>query len=107
MKSKKTDNKIVIYDSGDGKPIIEVLIEGKTVWLSHAQLVELFQSSKANISEHIKHIFQEGELKQDSVVRKFRTTAADSKNYNEIVSHQNILHLSIDKIVANLEVTNE
>jgi len=45
-----------------------------------AKLVELFQSSKANISEHIKHIFEEGELERDSVVWKFRTTAKDGKN---------------------------
>ena len=47
-----------------------------------AQLVELYQSSKANISEHIKHIFEEGELEENSVVRNFRTTATDGKFYN-------------------------
>jgi hypothetical protein len=45
-------------------------------------MVELFQSSKANISEHIKHIFEEGELNEKSVVRNFRTTAADGKRYD-------------------------
>lgn len=50
--------------------------------LTQAQLVELYQSSKANISEHIKHIFEEGELEENSVVRNFRTTAADGKTYN-------------------------
>jgi hypothetical protein len=43
-------------------------------------LVELYQSSKSNVSEHIKHIFEEGELDESSVVRKFRTTASDGKN---------------------------
>jgi hypothetical protein len=45
-------------------------------------MVELFQSSKANISEHIKHIFEEGELEENAVVREFRTTAKDGKKYN-------------------------
>ena len=73
---------IIIYESDSGQPNIEVRIEGDTVWLTQTQLVELFDSSKANVSEHIKHIFDEGELQRDSVVRKFRTTAKDGKNYN-------------------------
>ena len=51
-------------------------------------MAELFQSSKSNLSEHIKHIFEEGELEEDSVVRKFRTTAADGKRY--LVTHYNL-----------------
>ena len=47
---------------------------GETVWLTQAQLCELFQKSKATISEHIKNVFEEGELEENSVVRKFRTT---------------------------------
>jgi hypothetical protein len=57
-------------------------LENETVWLSQAQLVELYQTSKSNVSEHIKNIFTEGELVKDSVVRKFRTTASDGKNYD-------------------------
>jgi hypothetical protein len=89
MKNNKTDNnQIVIYESEKGQPQIQVRIEGETVWLTQAQLVELFASSKANINEHIKHIFEEGELSRDSVVRKFRTTAKDGKNYD--VEHYNL-----------------
>ena len=77
----KSQNQIIIYKGDDGKSRVEVRFEGDTVWLTQAQLVELFQSSKANISEHIKHIFKEKELDRDSVVRKFRTTASDGKNY--------------------------
>jgi len=73
---------IIIYEGDSGQPNIEVRVEGDTVWLTQAQLVELFDSSKANVSEHIKHIFDEGELQRDSVVRNFRTTAKDGKNYN-------------------------
>lgn len=73
---------VIIYQTEDGLTHIEVKIEDETVWLTQAQLVELYQTSKSNISEHIKHIFEEGELEEDSVVRKFRTTAADGKSYN-------------------------
>ncbi len=66
----------------DGRTKIEVKLEDETVWLTQAQMIELFQSSKPNISEHIKHIFEEGELREEAVVRKFRTTAADGKKYN-------------------------
>ena len=88
MKSKLPENQIIIYEGDDGMSHIEVRFEGETVWLTRAQLVELFESSKANISEHIKHIFEENELDQDSVVRNFRTTASDRKNYN--VEHYNL-----------------
>lgn len=77
-----TKGEIAIYQSKDGQTKIDVRFENETVWLTQAQLVELYQSSKSNISEHIKHIFEEGELDENSVVRNFRTTAADGKNYN-------------------------
>ena len=73
---------MIIYQTEDGKTKIDVHLEDETVWLTQAQMVELFQSSKANISEHIKHVFEEGELEENSVVRKFRTTASDGKSYN-------------------------
>lgn len=82
------NNNVVVYVDGSGKPHVEVTFEGETAWLSQAQLVELYQTSKANVSEHIKNIFEEGELDRDSVVRKFRTTAADGKSYN--VGHYNL-----------------
>lgn len=64
---------IIIYQSEDGQTNIDVLLEDETVWLTQRQLVELYQSSKANISEHIRNIYDEGELDQESTVRKFRT----------------------------------
>lgn len=69
------ENNIIIYQTQDGKTKIDVKIEQETVWLTQAQMVELFQSSKGNISEHISHIFEEGELDENSVVRNFRITA--------------------------------
>lgn len=81
---KMIENKgdIVIYKTQDGLTKINVKFEDETVWLTQAQLVELYQTSKSNISEHIKHIFEEGELDEKSVVRNFRTTASDGKDYN-------------------------
>jgi hypothetical protein len=79
---KGLQNKIIIYEGDDGASHIDVRFEGETVWLTQSQLVELFESSKANISERIKHILEEKELDQDSVVRNFRTTASDGKSYN-------------------------
>ncbi len=72
---------IVIYQSEDGHTHIEVHIEDETVWLTQAQLCELYQTSKSNVSEHIKNVFADGELEENSVVRKFRTTAVDGKSY--------------------------
>ncbi len=76
------NNQIIIYQGEDGETRIEVKFTGETVWLSQQQLCELYNTSKANVSEHIKHIYEDGELDEDSVVRKFRTTAADGKSYN-------------------------
>ena len=78
--SKNVESEIIIYQTDDGQTKIDVKFEDETVWLTQAQLCELYQTSKSNISEHIKHIFEEGELEENSVVRKFRTTAADGKN---------------------------
>ena len=74
-------NKVIIYTASDGQTKIDVKLEDETLWLTQAQMCELYQTSKSNISEHIRHIFEEGELHEDSVVRKFRTTAADGKSY--------------------------
>ena len=90
MKSNDMDNQgdIVIYQTEDGVTKIDVRFVDDTVWLTQSQLVELFKTSKSNISEHIKNIFSESELKETSVVRKFRTTAADGKSY--MTAHYNL-----------------
>ena len=75
------NDKIIIYQSEDGKTQLDVKLEGETVWLTQAQMVELFQSSKANVSEHIKHIFEDGELDQKATVRDFRTAQFVSNPY--------------------------
>lgn len=73
------NGEIIIYQADDGLTHIEVKMEDETVWLTQAQLVQLYQTSKSNVSEHIKHIFEEGELEEKAVVRKFRTTARRRK----------------------------
>lgn len=84
---------IIIYNTADGKAEIKLYADNGTVWLTQAQIVDLFNSSKSSISEHIKNIFSEDELDENSVVRKIRTTAADEKNY--LVSYY-----SLDVILA-------
>ena len=74
MKDENQNNSIIIYEGDDGESHVEVRFEDETVWLSQAQLVDLYQSSKANISEHIKNIFSDRELDENMVVRKFRKT---------------------------------
>lgn len=70
MENKKdntnvVDNEILIYQTEDGHTKIDVKLENETVWLTQAQLCELYQTSKSNISEHIKHIFEEEELEEE------------------------------------------
>ena len=88
LDKNETENNIVIYQTQDGQTKIDVKIENDSVWLTQKQMVELLQSSKSNISEHIAHIFEEKELDESSVVRKSRTTATDGKEY--IVNYYNL-----------------
>ncbi len=72
---------ILIYQNQEGNIKIEVQLDEETVWLTQAQLCDLFKKSKGTVSEHIKNIFEEGELNENLVVRKSRTTASDGKSY--------------------------
>ena len=87
------NSEILIYQLENGMTRIDVKIVDETVWLTQAQLCELYQTSKSNVSEHIKHIFEEGELEQESVIRKFRTTGTDGKSYN-------VIHYNLDMIIS-------
>ena len=93
MNNKQRNGEIVVYKSKDGLTRVDVRFEDDNVWLTQAQLVELYHSSKSNISEHISHIFEDGELDRDSVVRKFRTTASDGKDYQ-------VMYYNLDMIIA-------
>jgi len=74
-------SEFLVYQAGDGRIRLEVRLENETVWLTQQQMAELFQTSKQNIGQHLKNIFDNGELTQESVVKKLFTTAADGKNY--------------------------
>lgn len=81
MKAEK-GSQIIIYQTEGGNTKIEVRLEKETVWLTQKLMAELFQTTIPNINMHIKNIFDEGELRQDSVIKEFLTTAADGKNYS-------------------------
>ncbi len=87
---------IIIYTDRSGNISVEAYIQNETIWLTQSQMVELFKSSKANISEHIKNIFNEEELNKESTVRKFRTVR---KEGNRIVSRE-IDYYNLDMIIA-------
>ena len=80
-KGLQTTSQPLIYQSENGQTKIEVQLQDETVWLSQKHMAELFQTSKQNIGQHLKNIFEEGELDENSVVKKFFTTAADAKKY--------------------------
>jgi hypothetical protein len=77
----KEKTEILLYQTEDGNTRVEVRLEAETVWLTQMQMVELFQTTKQNISLHVRNIFQEGELQEVSVIKESLTTAADGKNY--------------------------
>jgi hypothetical protein len=82
------NSEILIYQNLDGNIKIDVRLEEETVWLTQAQMANLFVKDKRTISEHIGNIFKEGELDENSVVRNFRLTAGDGKNYD--TNHYNL-----------------
>jgi hypothetical protein len=86
-------SEIILYRTQDGKIKIDVRMENDTVWLSQAQMAELFQTTKQNVSLHINNVFTEGELTPDSVVKEYLTTASDGKSYS-------IKHYNLDMILS-------
>jgi hypothetical protein len=81
-------SELILYTTEDGSTRLDLRIEGETVWMSQSQMADLFRRSKKMISEHLGNIFVEGELQESSVVRNFRTTATDGKDYE--VAHYNL-----------------
>lgn len=81
MKNISQKSQIIIYKTEDGQTKIDVRFDGETVWLTQSTLAELFQTTKQNISQHIKNVFKESELTEHSVVKDFLTTAKDGKKY--------------------------
>jgi prophage maintenance system killer protein len=84
-------NNIVIYQTENGETKIDVKMQNDTVWLTQDSIVKLFESSKANISEHISHIYEEGELEKDSTVRNFRTVRKEGgRNVSRDLEYYNL-----------------
>ena len=77
--SVENNSEILIYQTEDGQTKIDVRMEKETVWLSLNQLAELFQRDKSVISKHIKNVFDEGELSEDSTVANFATVQNEGK----------------------------
>jgi len=92
MTIKDKEQELIIYTGDDGQTRVEVRMTGDSVWLSQAQMADLFQTTKQNISSHIQNILDEGEL-DNSVVKDFLTTASDGKNYN-------VLYYNLEMIIA-------
>jgi len=86
-------SEIVIYQTADGQTKLDVRMESETVWLTQAQMAELFQTTKQNISLHIGNAFKEGEFDKNSVVKEYLTTAADGKRYDT-------KHYNLDVIIS-------
>lgn len=95
-KTRENKQNIIIYQSEDGTTKIDVTFENDTVWLSQQQIAQLFQSSRTNIVEHIKHIYEESELTIDSTCRKFRHVQIEGKRE---VSRE-IPFYNLDMIIA-------
>jgi hypothetical protein len=90
------EQKVIIYTTNDGKTKIDVKLEEETLWLTQNQLCELYQTSKSNVSEHIKHIFDEEELFKNATVRKFRIVQKEGLRNVE----REIEHYNLDMIIA-------
>lgn len=96
MENQFQKGEIIIYTSEDGSISLDTKLENDTIWLTQDMIVTLFNSSKANISEHISHIFQEEELDRESTVRKFRTVRKEgSRNVS-----RNLEYYNLDMIIA-------
>ena len=76
------ENNIIIYNTDDGKAKVVLYAKDGNIWMNQNQMAELFDTSIPNISMHISNILKEGELRQNSVIKEYLTTAADGKNYN-------------------------
>ena len=87
------DQQIQIFTSEDGQAHLEVTLEQETVWLSQAQMCELFGRERSVITKHIRNVFKEGELERDSVCAKFAHTAEDGKSYQ-------VDHFNLDVIIS-------
>ena len=91
-----SNNQIVIYQSEDGQTQVDVRLENETVWLTQAQMVELFQTTKQNVSLHVGNVFREGELEQESTVKEYLTV----QNEGERKVSRKVKYYNLDVIIS-------
>ena len=99
MNKDNNQGEIVIYQTDDGGTKIDVRFVDETVWLTQAQLCELYQTSKSNVSEHIKNIFEERELQEEVVVRKIRNTTQHGAIEDKTQTHE-VNYYNLDVIIS-------
>ena len=90
------ENKIVIYQTEDGQTQIDVRLENDTVWLTQGQMVDLFQTTKQNVSLHVRNVFKEGELDQSATVKDYLTVQKEGKR--EVT--RNVKYYNLDVIIS-------
>ncbi len=93
MKKDTEQNKFLLYTNPEGDVKAEVLFEDENVWLTQKQMSKLFSVDVRTVNEHLQNIFESGELKEDSVIRNFRITASDGKDYDT-------MHYNLDAIIS-------
>jgi len=91
--TEPTKSELILYQAEDGQTKVEVRLQDETVWLTQKLMAELFQKDVRTVNEHLKNIFAEGELIPESVIRNFRITASDGKNYDTA-------HYNLDVIIS-------
>ena len=91
-----SNNQIVIYQSEDGQTQVDVRLENETVWLTQAQMVELFQTTKQNVSLHVGNVFKEGELEEKSTVKEYLTV----QNEGERKVSRKVKYYNLDVIIS-------
>ena len=94
--TENLNDKIIIYQSEDGKTQLDVKLEGETVWLTQAQMVELFQTSKQNVSRHINNIYKEGELGKEATVKDYLTVQSEGAR----TIHRRVKYYNLDMIIS-------
>lgn len=101
---EESNSEILIYQNPEGNIKIDVRLEDETVWLTQAQIAELFGKSRTTITEHIQNVFKEGELSENSVCRNFRHTANDGKTYDTKYYNLDVI-ISVGYRVKSLQGT--
>jgi len=89
--SDDPESQLLFYQAPDGRTRLEVRLQGETVWLTQAQMAELFQRERSVITKHIRNLFEEGELAENSVCANYAQTAADGKTYQTVYYNLDVI----------------